>query len=150
MWFISFPFVLVWKWTKQRDWTSNSIIYLLYNHNYNSNTKHTQMQNTGGLCCSDTNAFINFWLRFFDTRRETQFLPCWPYYADPTNARRILWCLRSLSVEIRKTQLHLSTAENSTLCPIGRNSTVCLHCPISTLNRLFFKILKFSGPSLPG
>ena len=27
------------------------------------------------------------------------------------NARRILWCLRSLSVEIRKTQLHLSTAE---------------------------------------
>ena len=27
--------------------------------------------NTSGLRCSGTNAFINFWLQFFDTRRET-------------------------------------------------------------------------------
>ena len=33
----------------------------------------THMQ-TGRLCCSGTNGFINFWLQFFDTRRETQFL----------------------------------------------------------------------------
>ena len=51
------------------------------------------------------------------TRGERQFLLCWSYYAD---ARRILWCLRSLSVEIRKTQLHASTEENSTLCFNGR------------------------------
>ena len=71
-----------------------------------------------------------------DTWRETQFLPCWPYYAGPTNARRFLWCLRSLSVEIRKTQLHLQrTKSNSQLL---------------TFNWLFFKILKFSGPSLFG
>ena len=65
-----------------------------------------------------------------DTRRETQFLLCWPYYVDPTNARRILWCLRSLSVEIRKTQLHLQRPKSN--------------------SQLSFKILRFSGPSLQG
>ena len=34
------------------------------------------------------------------------------YYANPIpNARRILWCLIYLSVEIRKNQLHISTVE---------------------------------------
>ena len=32
----------------------------------------------------------------------------------------------------------------------GRNSNICFHDPISTLNWLFFNFLKFSGPSLPG
>ena len=66
-----------------------------------------------------------------------------------------------------------SKAENSILCPNGRNSNVrmhgpisnpqlrlsasmaenttdCLHGPKSTPNWLFFKIFIFSGPSLPG
>ena len=33
--------------------------------------------------------------------------------SDPTNVRRILWCLRSPSVEIRKTQLHLQRAKSN-------------------------------------
>ena len=40
--------------------------------------------------------------------------------------------------------------QNSNYIFNSPNSTVCLHGPISTLNWLFFKILKFSGPSLPG
>ena len=57
--------------------------------------------------------FISFWLLFFDTRRETQYLLCWPSYADPTpNVRYISWCLRFLSVEIRKTQLHLQWSKS--------------------------------------
>ena len=41
-----------------------------------SNTIHIHMQykNTGGLYCFGYERFINFWLWFFDTRRETQFL----------------------------------------------------------------------------
>ena len=117
-----------------------------------TNAKHWRKQadtNAGGLCCSGTNGFINFWLRYFDTRRETQFLLCLRYYADPNNAWHILGCLRSLSVEIRKKkQLHLqrpnpnfnSMAENSILyAPMKENSTICLWW--SNVN---------SGLSLPG
>ena len=106
--------------------------------------------NTGGLCCYRYERFINFWLRFFDTRRETKFLLGWPNYLTPSHARRILYYLRSLSVEILKTQLHASTVENSTLCFNGRHSTICLHGPISASQLTLFKILKFSGSSLPG
>ena len=60
---------------------------------------------------------------------------CWPYDTDPTtlpNARCILWCSRSLSVEVRKTQLHLSTVK------------IQLSRQWSNLNWCLFKIL-FSG-----
>ena len=57
--------------------------------------------------------FTNFWLRFFDTRREAQFLLCRPFYADLTpNVRHISWCLRSLSVDIRKNPTTSSTAQS--------------------------------------
>ena len=36
-----------------------------------SNTKHRWTQIHSRLRCSGTNSFINFWLWFFDTRRET-------------------------------------------------------------------------------
>ena len=43
------------------------------------------------------------------------------------------------------------TVENSILfAPMAENSTFCLHGVMSTFNSLFFKILKFSGPSLLG
>ena len=76
------------------------------------------------------------------------------YYADHT-----IWphqCVAHLAMSKTsicrdpKNLTAATTVENSTLCPSGRNSIVCLHGPISTLNWLFFKILKFSGPSLPG
>ena len=48
-------------------------------YTFANHTIQIQMQaKTGGLCCSDTS-----WLRFFDTRRKTQFLLCWPYYLTP-------------------------------------------------------------------
>ena len=87
------------------------------------------------LCCSGTNAFINFWLRFFNTRRETQFLQCWPYYADPTNVLHIPWCLRSLSVEIRKTKLHLQLStvwQKLNYLPAWSNVNPQLHGRTST------------------
>ena len=40
--------------------------------------------------------------------------------SDPTNALRILWCLRSLSVEIRKIQPYASTVETPTSQHHGR------------------------------
>ena len=57
-----------------------------------------------------------------------------------------------LSTEWQRTQSSASMVQSQlpTLCLDGRNSTVCLHGPISTLNWLFFKILKFSRPSLLG
>ena len=66
---------------------------------------------------SDTNGYINFWLRSFDTRREIQFLNG---HANHTilaapHARCISWCLKSLPVGIGKTQPHASTVENSTI-----------------------------------
>ena len=103
------------------------------------NIIHLQMQNTGGnrqTLLFKYERFIKFWLQFFDTRRDIILI-----MLTISKARHILWCLRSLSVEIRKTQLHALTVENSTLRLTG---------PISTLNWLSFKILKFPGPSLPG
>ena len=65
------------------------------------------------------------------------------------NALHILWCLRSLSVEIRKPN-YIFNGLNPTLCLNGRNSTLIFHGPKSTPNWFFFKILKFSGLSLLG
>ena len=67
---------------------------------------------TNGLLTSD------FWLQFFDMRRETQFLKvfsnqlCWLH----PHMQRILWCLRSLLVEIKKKkQLHLRSMAQTQL-----------------------------------
>ena len=44
-----------------------------------------------------------------------------------------------------------ATVENLILyAPMAENSTICLHGPMSTFNWLFFQIIRFSGPSLPG
>ena len=56
--------------------------------NHESNTIHTQMQTQGDSVVSGTNGFINFWLRFFDMRRETQF---WKVYADHTMLTPLCW-----------------------------------------------------------
>ena len=68
------------------------------------NQKHYTYSNTHtyanrrSLCCSDTNSFIiNFWLRFFNTRRET-ILKSLSYHTMLTtlpNVRHISWSFRS-------------------------------------------------------
>ena len=101
--------------------------------NHNSNTIHTQKQTVS--VDSDMNSLLMFcfWVHS-DTRSKTQFLKVFSNHTMLTipNARLHLMMLRYLTVEIRKTQLHVSTVENSTLCLNGRNSTLCLHGQIST------------------
>ena len=76
----------------------------------------THLQTQVDSVVSGTNGFINFLISFHgNTRWETQFLLCWPH----PYAQRILWCLRSLSVEIWKTFN-------------GQNPTHSLNGPIST------------------
>ena len=94
---------------------------------------------TGGkrwLCCSGTNGLSISWLRFFDTRREIQFLKVFANHTIwPTNARRILRCLRFLSVEIRKTQLHLQWSKSNPQLfnSMAESPTTRLHGSTSTL-----------------
>ena len=99
--------------------------------------------------------FINFWLRFFDTRRERQFLKVFRNLTmlTPTrNVRHISWCLRSQFISAgrdpKKSTLRLN-GRSLTSRLHGRNSILWLHSPMSTSHWLFFKILKFSGPSFP-
>ena len=104
--------------------------------------------NTGGNrhCCSGTNGFINFGLWFFNMRRESILT-----MLTIPNVQCILWCRRSVSRDLKNpTTSSMVKIQLSTLCHNGRNSTLCLHGPMSTFNWLFFNILKFSEPSLPG
>ena len=87
----------------------------------------THNTNTGRLCCSGTKGFFfNFLTSVHsDSRRKTQFLKvfsnqlCWLY----PHARCILWCLRSLSVEIRKPQLHLQWPKSNSIPQMAENWT---------------------------
>ena len=97
------------------------------------------------LRCSGMIAFINFWLQFFDTRRETQFLKIFRNHTMQMTLQRsanLVVQSQFLNI-IVGTQLHLSAIE-------ADNPTVYLHGLKSTPNWFFFKIFKFSGPSLPG
>ena len=101
----------------------------MYSHNHNDINSNTQYADR--LCCSGTNGLLTSWLQSIVTRGKRHN----SYYADRTiwpHQQRILRCLWSLSVEIQK------------------NSTLRLYGPPSILNWFFFKILKFSGPSLSG
>ena len=75
---------------------------------------------------SDTNGFINFWLRFMATRRERHN----SYYADPTNVRRILWS--KISIHLRQSRPEKLNRRRNGRKINGRNSTLCLQGPIST------------------
>ena len=114
-------------------WSNLELIFSTKRHNFrtkincciilgdiNSNSTYTNAntQPQAYSVVSDMNRLLISWLRFFDTRRETQFLKAyanhtiWPHF----NARW-LWCLRSLSIEIRKTQLHLPRPKSNSLPP---------------------------------
>ena len=122
----------------------------------------TQYKYTSGTLLFRYEPFISFWLRFFDTKRET-ILKSISYHTMLTTPQRsahlvvqsqflktmvgrqllIIIVGHQLLNTMVGTQLQLSTS-------MADNPTVCLHCPKSTLNWLFFKIFQFSGPSLPG
>ena len=107
---------------------------------------NTNTGETGGLRCSDTNAFINFWLQFFDTRRET-ILTMLAILSDSTNALRITWCLRALSVEIRKPQLRLQRPNLNFNSMAGTRLSACMvQCQPLTL----FQNPQILSPSIMG
>ena len=80
---------------------------------------HMQTQantNAGRLCCSGTN-FLTSVLRHevSDTILSMQTIP---------NVQRILWCLRFLSVEIRKTQRHLQQPKPNSQLTLFQNPQI--------------------------
>ena len=83
-------------------------------HNTNTNTQYKYK-------CRRTpffryEPFINFWLRFFDTRIETILTTL-----NIPNAQLILWCLRSLSVKIcNSPTTYLNGRQFNSLRPNGR------------------------------
>ena len=91
------------------------------------------------------------WLQFIDTRRETQFLKVFRNHSMLTPPRQCTAHLVvfKISIHLHPQRSKILTAaamvENTTLCPNGRNSFVCRHGPMSTLNWLFFKIREFSA-----
>ena len=127
-------------WIKVGLYTVTIMIIIMISIELNiCNTQTSKIQAvTDRLCCSVTNAFISFWLRFFDARRERHnsqksFVS---YYANTTptfgTSRGILDLNSSSLVRTRRNGRKLnSMAENSILCPNGRGSIVCLHGPIS-------------------
>ena len=83
-------------------------------------TQANTCTNAGGLFYSGTSGFINFWLPFFDSRGETQFLKVFRNHTMltiPTNVRHISWCFRSqfnLAGRDPKKLTTAATVENST------------------------------------
>ena len=68
----------------------------------------TQMQaKTGGICCFGYERFYQLLTSILRHEERGTILTM----LTIPNAQLILWCFRSLLLEIRKTQLHLSTVE---------------------------------------
>ena len=108
-----------------------------YIHKYKTQAE----TNAGGNCPFRYERFINFWLRFFDTRIETQFLKA---YANHTT-----WPQRAAHLVMSKVSVGRDP-KNPTTSFNSRKSSLCLHGHISTPNWQFFKIFKYSGPFLLG
>ena len=116
-------------------------LLILYSHNYNYINPtvlqiHIQIQRRilihGRLRCSGTNAVLNFWLRFFDTRRETILKSLsWSYYTNNTpNVWNISWCFRSQFIFAGW------DPKNLTATATAENSTVCLHDSMPIFNSM--------------
>ena len=126
---------------------SIAFVKVLYNLVISITTVHIQMhiqiQYTGGHCRFRYERFINFWLRSIATRGER---PNSYNVNNPQRAAHLVMFKISVGRDPKNSTTSFN-GRNSTLCPMAENLTLCLHGPISTLNWLFFKILKFSGPS---
>ena len=107
--------------------------------------------------------FINFWLRFFDTRRETQFLKVFRNHnmlTTPQRSAHLVVQSQFLNTMVGPQLLNTMVGPQLLNIMVGtqlqlsasrtENPTVYLYGPQSIPNWLFFKIFKFSGPSLPG
>ena len=94
------------------EWARNMVPLLLYSHkdfNNNSNTN----TNTGGPCRFRYERVYQFLASVLgDSKRETQFLKA---NANHNMLTPLPTRGATLPVEIRKTQPHASTAENSTI-----------------------------------
>ena len=113
-------------------------------HVYLGKTHNTNTQMLADSVVSDTNRLLISWLRFFDTRKEAQFLLCWSYYADYTQrAAHLVMFKISVGRDPKKTTI-TSTVKSNSQRP---NPTLTSMVESQLLNRLYFK---FSGPSLPG
>ena len=93
----------------------STIMYMLYSHNHNHDINptvyiqiHIQTQDTGGLYCLTYERFINL---FSSVLRHEERDTTLTMLTIP-NARRILWCLRSLSEKKTTTS---STAQSQLL-----------------------------------
>ena len=92
-------------------------------------TVHIHMQKQRRLRCSGTSAFINFWLHFFDIRRERQFLSL-SYHTMLTTPKRSahLVVQSQLLNTVVGAQLQLSAS-------MADNPNLCLHSPKSSLSK---------------
>ena len=104
----------------------------------------THLQTQADSVVSGMNRFINFLTSVHgDTRRETQFLKV---YADHNVLTPPLQCTAHLvmfKIFVSRDLKNPTTSFN------GPNPILNSRIPNSNLNYLFFKILKFSGQSLP-
>ena len=108
---------------------------LLYSHNDKNNNNNKQIQAVR----------MSLFLSTFSPRRHeksnTKYKSlCWPYYADP-HLTHILWYLRTQLTLLVETQIDL-------LSWIPKNQST--HFKRRTSTNCLYKILKFSGTSLPG
>ena len=88
-----------------------------------SNTQHKCMYSCRRVLLFRYERFINFLTSVLRHEDRDTILAMLSILSDATNVRRILWCFGSLSVEIRKSQLHLSTANpNSQLSSLYPNN----------------------------
>ena len=104
----------------------------MYTHNHNdinNNSTYTYAKIQADSLLFRYEPFINFWLRFFDTRRETILKSLsWSYYANNTpNVRHISWCFRSQFIFAGRDSKNLTTAARA------KNSTASkIQCQPST------------------
>ena len=84
------------------------------------------------------------WLRFFDAREKDNLTPFQRSAYLVVFKISVCRYPKNLNHRCNSSELN-SMADNSILYLHGRNSTICLHGPMSAFNWLFFKILKFSA-----
>ena len=120
-----------------------SFVCVVYNTYTYANIKHRR------LCCSGTNGFINFWLRSFDTRRETQFLKVFRDHTmltTPQHATHLVVQSEFLNTMVGPQLLNIIVGLQLLHTMVG---TQLLHTMVGT-QLLFSKILQILSPSLPG
>ena len=93
---------------------------MLYNFTY------TNTGNSGGLCCSGTNGFINFLTSVLRHEARDTILTM----LSIPNVRHISWCFRSQFIFAGRDPKNLTAAATP------ENSTVCLYGPMSTFNSM--------------